>query len=295
MEGIFTNVTGTVNAVSWRLSISSSLFYRSNEKRGENVFGTVIIDAYTKNETMEIVDALEDLCSPNDSYGWASAGIYCFWDYNTHEVLYIGLASDLATRFRQHNGILPVEQGSKQKKIEEYFETHEKLGYSIFVQSTLSQPLVHRNRAQYEKFAKQNHARVEDMLSEQGIADIKCVEGILIEAYRKNNGQFPPWNEVGGSIAGQTRALPNNVNIVRSFSHPEAYALNPIVSRCTLRELSNNSTWEWYENYLHAVRMYMLIFGMEYEDAMNFTEKNDPLGTLQRMQKDEYFEKQLVV
>ena len=26
-----------------------------------------------------LAEAIEDLCSPNDSYGWASAGIYCFW------------------------------------------------------------------------------------------------------------------------------------------------------------------------------------------------------------------------
>ena len=40
------------------------------------MFGTVIIDAYRQDETSEIVNALEDLCSPTDSYGWASSGIY---------------------------------------------------------------------------------------------------------------------------------------------------------------------------------------------------------------------------
>lgn len=259
------------------------------------MFGTVIIDAYRKSETLEMVEALDDLCNPNDGYGWASAGIYCFWDYNTHEVLYIGLASDLGVRFRQHNGILPLEQGSKQKKIEEYFESHEKLGYSIFVQSSLSQPLVHRNRERYEEFARQNSALAKDMVSEQGIRDIKRVEGILIEAYRRNTGHFPPWNEVGGSLAGQKRVLPNNINIVRSFSHPETYAINPIVSRSTLRELSSNPTWEGFENYLHAVRMYMLIFGMDYEIAMRFTAENDPINTLKRIYDEHYFEKQLIV
>lgn len=46
-----------------------------------------------------MADAIDDLCCPNDNYGWVSAGIYCFWDYYTHEVLYIGLAGDLAERF----------------------------------------------------------------------------------------------------------------------------------------------------------------------------------------------------
>ena len=83
------------------------------------MFGTVIIDAYRENEKQQMADAIDDLCCPNDNYGWASAGIYCFWDYYTHEVLYIGLAGDLAERFMQHNGLLHVESGSKEKQINE--------------------------------------------------------------------------------------------------------------------------------------------------------------------------------
>ena len=79
------------------------------------MFGTVIIDAYRKEEALEMADAIDDLCSPTDNYGWASAGIYCFWDYYAEAVLYIGLAGDLAERFKQHNGILPIKEGSKQK------------------------------------------------------------------------------------------------------------------------------------------------------------------------------------
>ena len=83
------------------------------------MFGTVIIDAYRKEEALEMADAIDDLCSPTDNYGWASAGIYCFWDYYAEAVLYIGLAGDLAERFKQHNGILPIKEGSKQKQIQE--------------------------------------------------------------------------------------------------------------------------------------------------------------------------------
>ena len=73
------------------------------------------------SKIVELANAIDDLCSPNDNYGWASAGIYCFWDYYAEAILYIGLASDLAVRFKQHNGIIPLESGSKQKQIEEYF------------------------------------------------------------------------------------------------------------------------------------------------------------------------------
>ena len=260
------------------------------------MFGTVIIDAYTKEESVEIAECIEDLCSPNDNYGWASAGIYCFWDYYIEEVLYIGLASDLCTRFKQHNGLLPIDEDcSKQKQIEKYFSCNERLGYTIFVQSPLSQPLVHRNRGVYEKFAQQINAPVEDMLSERGKKDIKRVEGILIESYRRKYGHLPPWNKVGGAVEGQHKVMENNINIVKSFCKPDMYAVSPIISHSTLRELSNNPTYASYENFLHVVRVYMLIFGMEYKEALNFANKHDTFGYYKRILEDEYNKKKLII
>lgn len=259
------------------------------------MFGTVIIDAYRKEETKELAEAIDDLCSPSDNYGWASAGIYCFWDYYAEAILYIGLAGDLAERFKQHNGILPIKEGSKQKKIEEYFSKNERLGYTIFVQSPLSQPLVHRNKTLYEKFARQQNAPVEDLLSEQGRDDIKRVEGILIESFRRKYGHFPPWNNIGGSVAGQNRVMENDINIVKSFCTPDDYAINPIVSRSTIRELSQNPEWAWYENYLHGARMNLLMLGMEYNDALDLINRNDTIGTFERMKETGYLKKRLIV
>lgn len=201
------------------------------------MFGTVILDAYTKNETKELADAINDLCCPTDNYGWASAGIYSFWNYYTHEVLYIGLASDLYQRFLQHNGILTMpKEGCKFQQIQEYFQTNEKLGYTIFVQSKLSQPIVYRNKYMYENFAKEYDSSIQDYTNKQSLNDIKLVEGILIEAYRREYGCFPPWNKVGGSIDGQNNVKKYNINIVKSFSNPQIYDVSPIVSRSTIRE-----------------------------------------------------------
>lgn len=131
----------------------------------------------------------------------------------------------------------------------------------------------------YESFVMQNNAPVEDMLSEQGKEDIKRVEGILIEAYRRKYGHFPPWNDIGGSIIGQKRVMENNINIVESFCHPDNYDIHPIVSCSTIRELSENAEWAWYENYLHAVRMDMLMLGMEYQEELEFVKKNSIIDT----------------
>lgn len=240
--------------------------------------------------------AEDDLCCPNDNYGWASAGIYCFWDYYSEAVLYIGLASDLCERFKQHNGLLPMyENCCKRAQIDKYFSCNERLGYSIFVQSPLSQPLVHKNKKYYEKFARQKGAPVQDMLSEEGKDNIKIVEGILIESFRKENGDVPPWNKVGGSIQGQQRVMKNNINIVRSFCTPSMYEVSPIVSRSTLRQLSNNSEYAAYEHYLHAIRMNMLTLGMEYKDSLEFVNKNDPYGCYERLVASKYNEKRLII
>lgn len=259
------------------------------------MFGTVIIDAYRKEEAYDIANAIDDLCSPNDNYGWASAGIYCFWDYYTESVLYIGLAGDLAERFKQHNGILPLKEGSKQSKIEEYFSKNEMLGYTIFVQSPLSQPLVHRNKRLYEKFARQTNSPVEDMLSEDGREDIKVVEGILIESYKKKYGHYPPWNKMGGSALGQQQVMENNFNIVKSFCNPDDYFINPIVSRSTIRELSENAEWAGYENYMHAARMMVLISGMEYNRALEIVNHNDIYNTYEEIKKSGYLKKKLII
>ena len=190
---------------------------------------------------------------------------------------------------------MPLKEGSKQKKIEEYFLRNERLGYTIFVQSPLSQSLVHRNQNLYKDFARQNNAPIEDMMSDDGRENIKIVEGILIEAYRRKYGHFPPWNDIGGSMVGQNRVMPNNINIVKSFCTPDNCFVNPIVSRSTIRELSQNPEWAWYENYLHVVRMNILIHGMEYQEALDFVRKNDIIDTYNQILKSDYLKKKLVV
>jgi hypothetical protein len=115
------------------------------------MFGTVIIDAYKKDETYEIAYAINDICCANDNYGWSSAGIYCFWNYYTREIFYIGLAVDLHQRFMQHNGLAKVDNNScKYDEITGYFDSYDKIGYTIFVQSPLSQPTIYKNKKLYK-------------------------------------------------------------------------------------------------------------------------------------------------
>ena len=83
----------------------------------------------------------------------------------------------------------------KTRQIQEYFQTHEKLGYSILVQSPLSQPIVHRNESRYRKFLDAPKGMpIPNYAGEEGLEHIRQAEGQLIESYRLCPGDIPPWN-----------------------------------------------------------------------------------------------------
>ncbi|WAG62082.1 hypothetical protein [Clostridium estertheticum] len=202
------------------------------------------------------------------------------------------MAADLCDRSKQHNGIIIVDDNScKRKKIDEYFDIKEKIGYSIFVQSPLSQPITHRNEKEYRKMLGTEFSR-EDYVGLEGQEHIKQVEGILIEACRKANGEYPLWNRMGGSLYGQRVASVGNYEIVKSFNDFEP---NPLVSKYSLRELSENSMYAGFENYLHAVRMSMLTSVMAFGDALKFHNKMDSINRYQQMIDKGYFYKTLKV
>lgn len=262
------------------------------------MFGTIILDAYEKNESNKLADAIEEICSPMDTYGWASAGIYSFWDYYTKEILYIGLAADLSERFKQHNGILLIEDSScKYIQIQEYFEYKKKLGYSIFVQSPLSQPITHRNEKMYRKFLnKPKGMPIENYAGEEGKDNIRRAEGQLIEAYKLGTGYIPKWNKMNGDIQGQKYANTNNYyQIVQNFSQIDTS--NYLVSKSSISELAVNPTYAWFENCLHGIRMMMLTIGMSYDESVSFQMKINPYfkENMDRIMNNKYFEKQFCI
>lgn len=260
------------------------------------MFGTIIMDVYKKNECSQLADAIEEICSPLDSYGWASAGIYSFWDYNTEEILYIGLAADLSERFKQHNGInLVGVESCKYEQIQKYFSENERLGFSILTQSPLSQPITHRNEKLYRKFLNVPQGiPIENYAGEEGKENIRRAEGQLIEAYRLAKGDIPKWNKMGGDLRGKSSATKNNyIQIVRAFSRKESSSL--LVAKSTIRELSQNATYAWYENYLHGIRMMMLTMGMSFDESVKFQKRFNPYfeENMKRIESDKYMEKSL--
>ncbi|ACK59257.1 hypothetical protein BCB4264_A0436 [Bacillus cereus B4264] len=226
-------------------------------------FGTIIQDSYTEDNVLDIVAALDDLFNPqNIDWGWASSGIYSFWNYETRELLYIGLAVDFAVRFKQHNGIIPSRPSSnKYEQIKEYFNSNEKLGYSILTMPSICQPVISKN----VEVIWGEKVPVVDFNDEQFKRDVKLVEGILIECYRKKFGQLPPWNKIAGSVEGAKRSTTGNYSIVEGFTTTNWN--HPLLAKCTLRELPSNIHFA-YEEFLDKVRQIILTYGTSFNEAL---------------------------
>lgn len=252
------------------------------------MFGTIIQDAYKEDEKNDLANAIDDICNPNDNNGWASSGIYSFWNYQTREILYIGLARDFSVRFKQHNGLITIDpKGCKIENINEYFKENDKLGYSIFVQSSLHQPITSRNIS--DLLCKDTvSVNVRDYDDEPVKQDYIMAEGILIEAYRKMFNTIPPWNKISGSKRGQIASVVGNYEIIKNFTSKDP---SPLLARYSIREISNNPTFERYEVFFHTARQQMLATGCTFVDAINFANRFDMLGNYEELLRVDYFNK----
>lgn len=252
------------------------------------MLGTIILQPYTKKETKKVAESLNELCHPNENYGWSSAGVYSYWNYYTKEVLYIGLTIDLTQRFKQHNGFYSStdKKTCKVEKIHEYFEKNEKIGFSILVQSIISQPFTTRLKRR-KKSKLEPYPSYKDVYGDEGIESIKYQEGLLIETYKQTNGKIPEWNKMNGAKSGQKSAKLKHYESLKIISNQNKHLL---LSKSSLFEIAETPTFERFENFLHSVRITAPIYGNL--GAFEFTKKHDP-QTYKDMISMNYFNKEL--
>lgn len=221
------------------------------------MLATWIRDVYGYDDRTEMQAAIDDIASPLDSYGFASAGVYIFFDPVKLEVLYIGLARDLAQRFAQHNGLagMPVS-GCKRVQLEKWFTQHKSLGYAIFVQSYIDQVAVSRQvgTKSAEYYDEENDAFWG--YGEGGLEDIKANEGVLIAAYLQRHGHLPRWNKIGGAVQSRKRAT---AGIYAQLDLATGQIDSLLLARRTIRELSSDPTAMSYEEALHVGRLWSIV------------------------------------
>ena len=211
------------------------------------MLATIISDKFSNNDRIEIANALDDLCSSDDNWGWASTGIYCFWDSITSHILYIGLAKDLPRRFREHTGLSASHpNGCKKLQIDNHFLTQEQLGFSVLLQSPLDQA------------GQSPFSVLFPELGDVGVENIKTNEGLLLEAYRIQYGELPSWNKIGGSTHGASLATVDHEPLLKHLS--DINQPSPYRAELTLRELADdkNIMAVTEEVELHLIRMFAL-------------------------------------
>lgn len=229
---------------------------------------TIILDAYEKSKKAEIAEAVENIVY-YDSF--ASAGIYCYWDYYTNEMLYLGLTNDLLHRFKQHNGLIKCHSNScKVKNINTYFKDKKKLGYSMILQSCLVQ--VPSSGFMKRSQRKINHANIyyENMLDYNAIKAIKIMESLNLEAVKALTGFLPKWNLIKGSSETKKNYGTEYSKWINEYLEFAGLLCNRTsnlnVARSSLRELNSNVDYRIIERFLHGVRMNILPF----KEALDF-------------------------
>lgn len=204
---------------------------------------TILSDQYSSNESWEIADALSDLCSPDDPYGWSSAGLYCFWNPIDFEILYIGLSINLGRRFCEHNNLVKVDsKGTKQEEIGKFFASHQKLGFSVLLQAPLDQPdltVSAKERLELPGF--------------EGIVNVKNGEGTLLKAYKNMTGKFPAWNRMGGAKSGAKHATKGHFNFFKDLSEMSYQSV--MRSDLPLRVLAKDAYQASVEMAIHGLRI----------------------------------------
>ncbi|QEH35003.1 hypothetical protein OJF2_35480 [Aquisphaera giovannonii] len=73
------------------------------------MLATIILDRFRQDEINDVARAMDKFCQPGDTHLFASSLVYCFSDPVTHEILYIGLTTNIGLRFRQHTGIIECD------------------------------------------------------------------------------------------------------------------------------------------------------------------------------------------
>lgn len=213
---------------------------------------TIVWDVYRDDERRQVWQALRDLI-PADSPDWSQKGVYAYWDPDTHELLYVGLATYLPERFGQHNRLIPHSGGNKADKIDEWFSRHDRLGVTILMQGAAVETAGDLNS-------------IDPLLGIEVSGVSRIAEGQLIELHKQAHGRWPAWNGVGGSVQGAEWAKPSTRSVISLLSAADE---NLFVARRSLRVLIGDRDALRYEALVHAARMEALMERHQVDDAVN--------------------------
>lgn len=217
------------------------------------MLATWIRDVYMIEDSASMRAAIDAIASPLNHGGFASNGVYVFFDPESHDILYVGLARDLSERFGQHHGLVAMDpKGCKLDQIRYWWTSHATLGYAVCVQSPFSQVSVGRQRGTSSAAFYDEETDSFWDYPDEGLRDIADVEGQLIAAYKERHRHLPPWNKIGGSLGLNNQPTANTYTLLELASgRIDCLSL----SRRTIRELADDPWALYVEETMHLGRM----------------------------------------
>lgn len=271
------------------------------------MLATIILDTFIRTEANEISEALDMLCSPLDNYAFSSAAIYAFWSVPEREILYIGLAKDVAKRFRQHLGLVACDPTCcKINQLDDYFQSKKRIGYSVIVQSSLCSPVSENDKqVVIETIGDDDAANVDVADVFEAKENITIAEGMLIGMFEQLADRLPKWNRIRGSKHGRnSKSLYSHYSRMRTIEllnagitldeirrklaeegtpydlvlNIEGSELSQLNARATLREIADNATICENELFLHGVRMLLISNGWTFEQAAAYQLYHNPFA-----------------
>jgi len=178
-------------------------------------FATIFRDSYLESERRDMAEWLDDLFPVNGGSEFAPQVVYLYWDYSTHEPLYLGLASEARRRFEEHNGLRYSAPGSsKKKEIDDYFTKQSRLGFSVIAASS-SAPINTAATRQANKSLRPWNGLTWG-LEEAAEDELRMFEGRFINA-GKSAGVLP-WNNIQGWWRGAVTAQSHSALVLGLFT-----------------------------------------------------------------------------
>jgi hypothetical protein len=109
------------------------------------------------------------------------------------------------------------------------------LGFSIMLQSNLSQPATRKFKKRHWDFWQKADADYAANFGIDAIKNIRLMEGVIIETVKMESGFLPSWNEINGSSEGKKKATTSHNILLQFLTHRSE---NDNVSRGTIRQLA---------------------------------------------------------
>lgn len=215
------------------------------------MWGTFLLDVYRQQDASNLRDALEQVLGPDSGSSWATGGVYVFWNPDTRDPLYVGIAGDFPERFAQHNGLRSCPaKGCKREQIAKYFaEECDWLGYTVLALSSLSQPSTRRQRRSLG-LTDPDLIDLNEVLSSEALDEIRALEGRMIALYERQFNEAIRWNVSPGRLPrvppdAQDATLATAVGVYDCL----------LQARKTIRQLAHDPEAMIYEEHLHAGRI----------------------------------------